>query len=89
MKRIAAFSLLLVASCDDRPQEWIAWVYPHGENLVLSESMIGFETFEKCQQAAIMKLQSYKEPDAGAYQCGYMCRYDPQSGVNVCKEIRK
>lgn len=88
MKRFAPLALALLLGCDDRPKEWTAWVYPNANDLTFSESLVGFKSFEQCQEAAIGKLRSYSKPDAGTYECGYMCRYEPRFGTNVCKETR-
>ena len=77
------------SGCDSRAEEWTAWVYPNASDLSLSISMNGFATFEQCQEAAIGKLRSFDEPDAGDYDCGYMCRWDARFETNVCKETRK
>lgn len=82
-------SLLALAACDDRPKEWTAWVYRDRTDLTQSVKLVGFNSFEHCQEAAITTLRSYDDPDAGDYECGYMCRYDPGLQTNVCKETRK
>jgi hypothetical protein len=80
---------LLLAGCDDRPKEWTAWVYPDASDLTRSETIRGFNSFERCQEAAIDRLRQFPDPDRGDYECGYMCRYDPGKGLSVCKETRK
>lgn len=79
-----------LAGCDDRPRQWDAFVYPDRNNLAVSEKIAGFKTFELCQEAAINRLRSQPDPDAGDYECGYRCGPDPRyGGLNVCEETRK
>ena len=80
--------LTLFAGCDDRAKEWTAWVYKD-KGLQTYETLQGFKTFDQCQQAAIDKLRTYTDPDAGDYECGYMCRWDARWQSNICKETRK
>lgn len=86
MKR-AALALLALAGCDDRPDQWDAYVYP-GDDLVEYEAIRGFKTFELCQAAAIDRLRSLRRDGGGDYECGYKCGRQ-SSGLNVCKETRK
>jgi hypothetical protein len=80
---------LLLTGCDDRAQEWTGWAYPNANDLTVSVSLSGFKTFEECQQATIGRLRAFSDPDAGDYECGYMCRWNPSFQTNVCKETRK
>jgi hypothetical protein len=89
MRKALLTAVLLLAGCDDRPPVWTAWVYEDRDDLTKSETLTSFKTFEQCQEAAISKLRSYPDPDAGGYECGYRCRYDPSMQTNVCKETRK
>jgi len=86
---LMTLALLLPTGCDSRPDSWDAWVYPDKSNMDVSYSLVGFKTFEDCQQAATDKLRSLKDPDEGDYECGHRCRFDPSMGDNVCKEIQK
>ena len=79
---------LLLAGCDDRPKEWTAWIYPNAPDLMVSERIEGFTTFESCQQAAINRMRQLPNPDRADYECGYRCRYDPKSDISICKETR-
>jgi hypothetical protein len=78
-----------LAGCDDRAKEWTGWAYPDRNDLTKSESLSGFKSFEECQEATIAKLRSFPDPDAGDYECGYMCRWDASMQTNVCNETRK
>ncbi len=60
--------LLLLAACDQRPNQWDAFVYQSADDLKRHIEMRGFKTFEQCQQAAINVLRSMPEPDAGDYE---------------------
>jgi len=79
-----------VVACDDRPDQWDAFVYADAGNLDAVETIRGFKSFELCQQAAIERLRSKPNPDGGDYLCGYMCGPNANfGGRNVCKETRK
>jgi hypothetical protein len=84
----AAGSLLLLGSCDDRPDQWDAYIYP-SDDLIRFEAIRGFKTFELCQRAAIDRLRLVRPDGGGSYECGYKCgpsaRY---GGMNLCKETR-
>ncbi len=85
-----ALFALSTAACDNRPDQWDAFVYPDRDDLTKHEEIAGFKTFELCQQAAIGRLRSLSDPDAGDYECGYRC--EPRAdldGINVCEETRK
>ncbi|OWR00878.1 hypothetical protein CDQ91_00040 [Sphingopyxis witflariensis] len=83
---LAGFSL---ASCDQRPNQWDAFIYPNGNDLTTSKTIKGFKTFELCQSAAISELRSLPDPDRGDYECGYKCEFDPNIDIHVCKETRR
>jgi hypothetical protein len=88
--RRATFALLILSGCDNRPDQWDAFVYPDRNDLTVSEKIAGFKTFELCQSAALQRLRSNPEPDSGDYECGYKC--EPRAdldGISVCKETRK
>ncbi|MBA4308660.1 MAG: hypothetical protein C0429_18180 [Sphingopyxis sp.] len=79
---------LLSAGCDDRPNQWDAYIYQDVENMDSVELIRGFKTFELCQAAAINRLQS--TPGDGDYKCGYKCGPNEEyGGMNMCKETRK
>ncbi len=86
---LGIMGLLSLAGCDDRPKEWTAFVYRDQADLSQSLKLVGFNSFERCQEAAITTLRTYDDPDAGDYECGYMCRYEPAMETHVCKETRK
>ena len=83
----AMLFVTILSACDDRPDQWDAYVYHDVENMDAVEMIRGFKSFKLCQQAAIDRLQSV--PGNGDYECGYMCgRTEEYSGV-ICKETRK
>jgi hypothetical protein len=86
---VCSLVALLLVACDGRAQEWTGWAYPDAETMATSVTLSGFKSFEECQAATIGRLQSFPEPSKGTYECGYMCRWDPQLQANVCKEKRK
>lgn len=86
MRVPAAIFLLLLSACSSGP--WDAFVYDDAENLDQSETLVGFGSFEECQQAAIDRLREKQAADVGTYECGKDCRWDPVLKVNVCKETR-
>lgn len=81
-------SLLILAACDDRPDQWDAYIYHDIENMDAVEMIRGFKTFELCQQAARDRLQSVT--GNGDYECGHKCGPSEEyGGMNLCKETRK
>jgi len=81
---------LALAGCDDRPQQWDAYIYPNRNDLTKHEKIAGFKTFELCRQAAINRLRAMPDPAGGDYECGYRC--GPKEGfgdADLCKETRK
>ena len=44
----------MVTGCDNRPDQWDAFVYPNANDLTVNETIRGFKTFELCQQAAMV-----------------------------------
>ena len=84
-----ALALLLLTGCDDRPDQWDAFVYP-GNDLIDYEVIRGLKTFELCQVAAIDRLQSLRPDGGGDYECGHKCRpLAPGNDINICAETRK
>lgn len=82
-------ALLLLSSCDDRPNQWDAFVYP-GDDLLTHEEIRGFKTFEPCQEAAQQRLRSLRPDGGGDYECGHKCGpLAPQSTSRLCEETRK
>ncbi len=79
----------LLVGCDDRPDQWDAFIYPNASDLTINETIRGFKSFELCQAAAINRLRSSNRADKGDYECGYKCEpYGPYGG-NLCEETRK
>lgn len=82
--------LLLLAACgaqDRASGPWTAFVYDH-ETDHATDTLVGYQSFEACQQGAINKLRTYPEPDRATYECGLSCRYDEQMTVHICAETR-
>ena len=79
----------MVTGCDNRPDQWDAFVYPNANDLTVNETIRGFKTFELCQQAAINRLRQSKKSDVGDYECGYKCEPYGSYGGNLCEETRK
>ncbi len=90
MKNLFTIALVAVAlsGCDQRPDQWDAFIYPNANDLTINETIRGFKTFELCQQAAIDQLRSLPNPDGGDYECGYKCERHGTYG-NLCAETRK
>jgi hypothetical protein len=83
-------SLTLLAACDNRPDQWDAFVYPDKGDLSEFHKIAGFKSFELCQQGAIDILRATNAAAAGDYECGYKCAPDASmGGLNVCKGTRK
>ena len=89
--RLAALALLALAGCDDRPDQWDAFLYNESDDGSVTEYTIeGFKTFELCQQAAQSELLRHGKGPTQDYECGYKCGPSAEyGGMNVCKETRK
>lgn len=79
-----------VHGCDDRPDQWDAYIYSPSDDGSISEFTIrGFKTFELCQQAAQSELLRHGRGENQDYECGYKCGPNADfGGLNVCKETR-
>ena len=87
LARLIATAALLTG-CDDRPDQWDAYIYPDVENMDSYKVIKGFKTFELCQTASLEQLRS--SPTDGDYKCGYMCGpNDDFGGLEMCKEMRR
>ena len=85
--RWAPLAFLALAGCDDRPNQWDAFIYT-GNDLATNETVRGFKTFELCQSAALEQLRQVRPDGGGDYVCGYKCG-PSEYGGNVCKDTRK
>ena len=81
--------MLNLTACDNRPDQWDAFIYPNRHDLTSNETIRGFKSFELCQQAAIDRLGVIADPNGGDYECGYMCEPVGNYGGNVCEDTRK
>ena len=80
-------ALLILTGCDDRPDQWDAFIYPNENDLTVNETIRGFKTFDLCRRAAIDRLKSL--PGDGDFECGYKCGPVSKYGdMNLCKETR-
>lgn len=86
MRRVAALFLLL-AGCDDRPDQWDAYV-TYSEDPERSEVIRGFKTYELCRAASLDRIAAAGAEETGYFECGYKCGFNPKYGMNVCKETR-
>lgn len=83
---VVGASLLL--ACDNRDDQWDAFVYP-GDDLIEYEMLRGFETFELCREAAVVRLQSLRSDGGGSFECGYKCEpYGRGFDSYICEETR-
>lgn len=90
MRIAVTISALLLVGCDNRPDQWDAFVYADGADLSGYERISGFKSFELCQRAAIDRLRSIQRESGGDYECGYRCESNPSpGGISFCKETRK
>lgn len=86
---LIAAGLLAVSACDGRPNTWTAFVYRDLNAIEASDTLTGFNTFASCQEAAIATLRSYPDPNAGSYECGFKCEWNPAYQAHVCKETKR
>ncbi len=83
---ITAFAL---ASCDTRPNNWNAYVYPNG---ITQKPFIirGLVSHGACRDAAKEVIFWLKgDPSEASYECGYKCKpLDGANDLDLCKETR-
>lgn len=79
--------LLLLAGCDDRPDQWDAYI-TYTEQPERSEVIAGFKTYELCKSAALARIVAEGASETGYFECGHKCGFDPHYGMNSCKETR-
>lgn len=89
MRLLILAAALTLFGCDDRPRTWKAFVYPDIERLDRFVTIGGFKDFESCQVAAIDALNRAGAAYSGDYVCGYRCGFDPEYGMEICKDKRK
>lgn len=82
---------LAVTGCDDRPDQWDAYIYsPSDDGSIREFTITGFKTFELCQAAAQSELLRHGRGEGQDYECGYKCGpLEEYGGLNVCEETRK
>lgn len=86
MRRLAACFLLL-ASCDDRPDQWDAYI-TYSEDPERLEVIEGFKTYELCRSASLARIQAAGASETGYFECGYKCGFRSGYPHKVCKETR-
>lgn len=92
----ATLSLASLAACENRPDQWDAFVYPD-DDLIDFHRVAGFKSFELCQAAAQQLLAEFRPDGGGSYECGHKCRLygsaPDESALEpdmyVCKTTRK
>ena len=88
--RLVALSFLALAACDQRPDQWDAFLYNESDDGSITEYTIeGFKTFEHCQHAAQRELLIHGKGPVQDYECGHKCEYRANIDLNVCEETRK
>jgi hypothetical protein len=88
---IVALLGVTTAGCDDRPDQWDAYIYSPSDDGSINEFTIkGFKSFELCQAAAQGELLRHGRGEGQDYECGYKCGpLAEYGGLNVCEETRK
>lgn len=86
LRRLAALFLLL-AGCDDRPEQWDAYI-TYSEDRERSEVIQGFKTYELCRSAALARIEAEGASETGYFECGYKCGFNRQYGMKLCKKTR-
>lgn len=87
---LALPALLTLTGCDDRPDQWDAFLYNESDDGSITEYTVkGFKSFELCQQAAQSELLMHGKGPVQDYECGYKCEYRPAMDISICEETRK
>jgi hypothetical protein len=86
LRRVAAL-LFLLASCDDRPAQWDAYI-TYSESPERSEIIEGFKSYDLCRAASLKRIEAEGASETGYFECGYKCGLNRQYGMKLCKETR-
>ena len=85
--RHLAFIFLLLGSCDDRPNQWDAYI-TYSEDPERLEVIEGFKTYELCRAASLSRIEAEKASETGYFECGYKCGFKSGYPQKICKESR-
>lgn len=82
--------LTSLAACDNRPNQWDAFVYPDKADRSHFEQTAGFKTFHLCREAAKNRVSRLADPPSADYECGHKCGKNEIIGeANRCAERRR
>lgn len=79
--------LLFLASCDDRPNQWDAYI-TYTDDPERSEIIEGFRSYELCRAASLARIKADGSLKTGYFECGYKCGFNPKYGIKLCQETR-
>jgi len=68
-KALALLALLMLASCDDAPGKWSAFVYPDAQDRSKWERTDRFKTEGMCKRAALESIAKLPNPAKASYRC--------------------
>jgi hypothetical protein len=86
-KSILVASLLLAGCSSD---EWRAEIYPDAKDGSRSQVIGVYDSFEKCQGAAISYLRANEMGRTGSFLCGLNCKPRKDlGGLVVCETTRR
>ena len=86
MRRLAV-AFLLLGSCDDRPNQWDAYI-TYSEDPERSEVIEGFKTYELCRSACLARIEAEGASETGYFECGFKCGVKSGYSQKICKESR-
>lgn len=86
--RIAILLAILLLNACSRPPEWQGWVYPDGDNLLVSRQIGTFVSLAECRRAAQSYVGDLPDPDAADYECGHRCEPSGYGG-NICEQTSR
>jgi hypothetical protein len=66
---IFVLPLALLASCDDTPGKWSAYVYPDARDPTKWERTDRFKTERMCRDAAREQIARLPQPNKAAFKC--------------------
>ena len=88
LRKSVLVASLLLAGCS--PEEWRAEIYPDARDGSRSQVIGVYDSFERCQGAAISYLRANQMAATGSFLCGLNCEpREDLGGLVVCETTKR
>lgn len=88
LRKSVLIASLLLAGCS--PDEWRAEIYPDARDGSRSQVIGVYDSFERCQGAAISYLRANQMAATGSFLCGLNCEpREDLGGLVVCETTKR